>query len=375
MSYCFQPVFRLYSYLSNARLTTTAIILSVLTYLIVVRRLRYKNLNLIRKRYPSPDQVLVDPAAAQFIYTITACKEFPYLFEKALELALFKTYIVPSISKLLVATKQFSQDPGRRAEDTALLLAEVVNAFGRIDAKLSVCPDTSLSEIQRQWDRAREALDRINEIHGRYNISNGDYLYTLALFIVEPVEWINKYEWRKLDEREINAIFKVWYDVGVSMNIKDIPSNFKEMQDFYEHYAEENVRNASTNWAVAAPTLQYLLNGLPICIANRLLKGVIYFLPSVLHPRDAAALNLPVENKTCTRILETSLFTRAFFIRHCMLPRQRLVLRTSFDVNQEGKNVPGYFANGVYIYKKGYRISELGPSDHSRKASGRCPFS
>lgn len=95
----------------------------------------------------------------------------------------------------------------------------------------------------------------------------------------------------------------------------------------------------------------------------------------MLHPRDAAALNLSAESKVCTRILETSLFTRAFFIRHCMLPRQRLILRTSFDVNQEGKNVPGYFANGVYIYKKGYRISELGPSDHNNRVSGRCPFS
>lgn len=77
MNYYFQPVFRLYSHLSNAHLVSTATILSALTYLMVVRRLRYKNLNLIRKRYPSPDQVLTDPAAAQFIYTITACKEFP----------------------------------------------------------------------------------------------------------------------------------------------------------------------------------------------------------------------------------------------------------------------------------------------------------
>lgn len=45
----------------------------------------------------------------------------------------------------------------------------------------------------------------MNDIHSQYQISNGDYLYTLMLFIAEPIKWINKYEWRVLDEREINV--------------------------------------------------------------------------------------------------------------------------------------------------------------------------
>ena len=33
--------------------------------------------------------------------------EFPWLWRKALELALFRTYSIPSISRLLAATREF----------------------------------------------------------------------------------------------------------------------------------------------------------------------------------------------------------------------------------------------------------------------------
>jgi hypothetical protein len=44
-------------------------------------------------------------------------------------------------------------------------------------------------------------------IHAKYNTRNGDFNYTLSLFLSEPMSWINRYEWRKLDEREINVSY------------------------------------------------------------------------------------------------------------------------------------------------------------------------
>lgn len=40
----------------------------------------------------------------------------------SLELALFKTYSVPTISKILAATGEFSKSAAKRAEDTGLIL-------------------------------------------------------------------------------------------------------------------------------------------------------------------------------------------------------------------------------------------------------------
>lgn len=41
---------------------------------------------------------------------------------QSLEMALFKTYSVPSISRILAATSQFSSETGKRVEDTELIL-------------------------------------------------------------------------------------------------------------------------------------------------------------------------------------------------------------------------------------------------------------
>lgn len=54
------------------------------------------------------------------------CYEFPFLWREALELALFRTYSVPSISRLLVATREFELRCGKRYEDTDLIMEEIL---------------------------------------------------------------------------------------------------------------------------------------------------------------------------------------------------------------------------------------------------------
>jgi len=77
--------------------------------------------------------------------------EFPFMFEKALQFALFRTYGIPSISKLLVQTSQFSEPATatKRYADTGVLITE-----------LAVFPPES--------ERVHEAIARINYIHSWY---------------------------------------------------------------------------------------------------------------------------------------------------------------------------------------------------------------
>jgi hypothetical protein len=122
-----------------------------------------------------------------------------------LEFALFKTYTVPTISKLLNATGEFAKNCPRRVEDTELILQEIIDPYARIVNQLQKNPKTSRDDVDKQWERSELAQKRLNELHGKYNINNGDMLYTLSLFMFEPVVWVNKYEWRPMDEREINV--------------------------------------------------------------------------------------------------------------------------------------------------------------------------
>ena len=135
--------------------------------------------------------------------------EFPFVSQKSLEFGLFKTYGIPSISKILVKSRQLldKDQIAKRYEDTDLLIREMTNTV--LD--------------HRKEGRSEVALGRINYIHSLYPITNQDMLYTLSVFICEPISWISKYEYRELTPAEEEGIFRHWKNIGERMNIKDIP--------------------------------------------------------------------------------------------------------------------------------------------------------
>lgn len=59
-------------------------------------------------------------------------------------------------------------------------------------------------------ERSIKAIARMNYIHSRYQkagkISNDDMLYTLSVFITEPINWIELYEWRDMSDTEKCAL-------------------------------------------------------------------------------------------------------------------------------------------------------------------------
>ena len=95
--------------------------------------------------------------------------------------------------------------PLRRLEGTNLLIAEMTQTYGSVQNQLQKNPNTPETDIQTQNQRATVAIERLNELHGKYPIRNEDYLYTLSLIICEPIDWITRYEWRQPDRREINV--------------------------------------------------------------------------------------------------------------------------------------------------------------------------
>ena len=113
--------------------------------------------------------------------------EMPFVITKAAEFALFRTFGVPSISKLLDSTKGFGPDNVlRRYEDTTLLIQH----FAYFDVRTNA--------------HAAAALQRFNEIHGFYSdrISNDDMLYTLSQFMLEPGRFCRRFGWRAFTPHE-----------------------------------------------------------------------------------------------------------------------------------------------------------------------------
>src|ERR671926_1968938 len=90
--------------------------------------------------------------------------EFPFEITHGVEFALFRTFAVPSISKLLDQTGEFQYRAQKRSDDTALILAEIV-------------------EHGYDSERGRAAIRRMKKNHNRLPNTKHQYLYFFFTFV------------------------------------------------------------------------------------------------------------------------------------------------------------------------------------------------
>ena len=183
------------------------------------------------------------------IYRITVTHEFPWDMNQALSFALFRTYAVPSIGRLLDATGEFENNTQRRYDDTALLLDEV-----------------SLHGLHSP--DGRRAIRRINQMHGAYDISNDDMRYVLATFVVVPKRWIDDYGWRRFTDAEVLASVRYYQDLGRLMGIKDIPTSYAAFERLLDDYEAEHFAFDPGGRRVADATLRLMLTFYPRVMAR-----------------------------------------------------------------------------------------------------------
>ncbi|CAN9466821.1 unnamed protein product [Alternaria alternata] len=315
--------------------------------------------------------------------------EFPTVFSVSVFFALFKTYGIPSISKLLVATGQLSdsETASKRAADTGVVITEVVLNK----------PDS---------ERAISGIALMNYLHGRYikagKISNDDMLYTLSLFVLEPIRWTARYEWRGVTDFERCAMGVYWKDLGEAMKIlyDILPSAgqgwrdglhwLEELEAWSLAYETRNMVPADTNATLARGTFDIALFNVP-----SILKPYGFTIASsLLEPRLQKAMKLPQPPAIYTQILETVIEVRKFILRNFFLPRPHF-LRKEWFTELDGKTGRAHFGQYIahpwYIkptfitrwgpkalllrliggavpgdekyHPDGYRIHELGPSE------------
>ncbi|MEV2213377.1 oxygenase MpaB family protein [Streptomyces sp. NPDC050997] len=166
------------------------------------------------------------------IYRLSSAYEFPWDFTRALELALYRTYAVPRIGRLLAETAELTDRPQKRYDDTVLLLDAVV-------------------EHGFDSEQGCTAIRRVNQMHRSYDITNDDMRYVLCTFVVVPRRWIDAYAWRRLSRHEIVASAVHYRTLGRHLGIKDVPESYEEFEtclDAYEeaHFAwDEGARRVS----------------------------------------------------------------------------------------------------------------------------------
>ncbi|KAJ9497959.1 hypothetical protein LTR99_002965 [Exophiala xenobiotica] len=294
---------------------------AIVAYPFLCSLLRFRRLKALQAKYKygtpeHPSYEAMTVKEAHDIIKAVNDLEFPALFEKGLQFALFRTYGIPSISELLVKTTQLStsKNVGKRYADTGVLLADMYASE----------PDS---------EKCYEAYARLNYLHGQYikqgKISNYDMLYTLSLFLNQPVEWIDRYEWRQLTDIEKCAmgVFHKAMGDGMGISFEPLPSYsigwkdglhfYRELDTWAKEYERKYMVPHKDNYDTAVQTRQLLINGNP-----SFMKGVLTKVMSApLDDRLREAIMFEKAPASYTKFFNGFMELRRFLLRYLALPR------------------------------------------------------
>jgi hypothetical protein len=258
----------------------------------------------------------------QEIVQLQARYEFGWESTRALELALFRTFAAPKMSSVLDRSKQFAKKGQKRYDDTAIIMAEIV-------------------EHGYDSERGHAAIKRMNQIHGRFQIPNEDFLYVLSTFLLEPIRWSAWFNWRPPTDKEKQALFYFWLEVGKRMNIRDIPKSLEAFRAWALEYERQYFFYADSNRNISEATIKVFLSWYP-GVLRPLLRRAIY---AMMDDAMLNAFGYPKQPAWVTRGLFLLFRARAWVMR--WWPKR-----------------PYSFTEKTHrSYPNGYSIDQLGPQE------------
>lgn len=90
--------------------------------------------------------------------------------------------------------------------------------------------------------KGRESIERLNAIHGRFQISNEQYLYTLATLVVLPGHLYALIGAPQRPPHERQALVRFWQRVGQAMHLHDIPADAEAFEQYFDRHERANFR-------------------------------------------------------------------------------------------------------------------------------------
>jgi len=275
---------------------------------------RYDHLAEIRTLDP------YDDADRDRIVTLTARHDLPWDFDQGVAIAFLRDYGVPSISRLLDRTGQFEDHGVKRYDDTLVFQEEAV-ADG-VDSP-----------------RARAAIDRLNRIHGHYQIPNDEFQYVLATTIVGPVRWIRRFGWRDLDPVELVALTRFTTRFGERMGITGLPETYEGYEELLDSYEAERFEPDPANTRVTEATIRIGRATAPWYLKPGFRRVTIALMDEPLR----VALGMEEQPRWLVRAVDLGLRARARALRF-FPPR-----RTPYERTHP-------------TYPNGYELSQIGPT-------------
>lgn len=270
------------------------------------------------------------------IYRNVVMFEFPWDMNQALSFALFRTYAVPGIGRLLDETGAFTTEVQKRYDDTALLLERPFS-------------------LGFEHPEARTAIRRINQMHKNYDIPNHEFRYVLSTFVVVPKRWLDDYGKRPMTYHEVKASVEYYRMLGKHMNIDDIPETYEGFARLMDDYEAEHFAFEPGARRVADSTMALMQTFHPAFAA----KGVEIFSRALMDQPLRAAFGYDAPSPAVERASRGALRARGRLLR-------------LFPARTKAKTVEDL--SWIRSYPDGFTVEDLGtfpkgcPVPHAKAA-------
>jgi len=247
-----------------------------------------------------------------------------FVFESRLghHLAFVRTFASPTVAGLLAHTGQLEREPRRRATDTALFMYELIHHG--LDSPTG-----------------HRVVERLNQLHHRWTISNDDYRWVLGTFAVLGIQVVDRYGWRPMTDDERQSTVDWYRELGARMGVTDVPTTYPAFERFFRDYEVTHLRRTEIGDRLMAVTRDVALSPVP-----RLLRPAAAAAASVVVDEPArSALGLPSPGAVTTAAVRAALHLRGV--------RQR----------RRGAPSSTWFVPGASHgdYPSGYTVDDLGP--------------
>ncbi|GIF96207.1 oxygenase MpaB family protein [Catellatospora citrea] len=255
------------------------------------------------------------------VYRRLALREFGADLRIGLNLAFYRTFAVPAIARLLVDTGEMTERTRKRADDTGLMMYELI-AHGP------------------HHPRGRQVIASLNRIHRVYDITPDEYRYVLGTFVFIPTRWIDRYGPRRLRPHEREATWHFWREVGRLMNVRDVPDTWAGFEQWFNAFEQANFGHDEAATRLIDATRDLLATRFPKAL--RRWAGAAS--DALLDEDVRRALGVPAPARTIRIAVRGLLRANAVARRFKAVP-------------------PDFFTPGQATrhYPRGYEIDDLGP--------------
>ncbi|MFN0216884.1 MAG: oxygenase MpaB family protein [Saprospiraceae bacterium] len=170
----------------------------------------------------------------------------------------------------------------------------------------------------------------MNKIHGNFRIPNEDFIFVLSTLIFYPIDWMEKYGWRKMLDKEKQALFLFYREVGLRMGMQDLPATIEDLRAFVTEYEAKYFVFAQSNRNIADATINIFKGWFPGFLRPLIEPAVVALIDEKLR----IAFGFPKPSPLMVWLVNASLLVRKHFLRWLpvtFMPYPNLTDTTRFE--------------------------------------------